>query len=167
MVAANREVPEVPMASRVNEKLYHTQLLLTQAAAAEGMLRRALAEGALFHLVTGYRAVLGEIAGPAAGAAPIDARQLMRELEQSGGQQAIPGISELAALEQAGQWPAQMLRVWQTVTALQGNGQAAGSGTAGLSLVQLADEADVDAIAGWLGALQAFIEAQRELLQEW
>lgn len=153
------------MASRCNEKLYHTRLLLDQAAVANGVARQALAEGALFHLVLAYRALLQEIAGATGKTLDLaNARQLERELQQEG--RRVPGVSELAALEQGGQWPAQMLRAHLEATALQATTAHRQAGGA-IALVQLGDAADVAAVESWLMALQENVERQRELSQEW
>lgn len=153
------------MDSRVNEKLYYAQLVLAQAARAEGAARRALVESALFHLVTAYRGFLQEIAaGHKQRLQGLDARQALRQLQQEGW--SLPGLAELAALEQGGQWPAQLLAAY--AAAVDAAPAAPVSAAANdIALVQMDGGADVESCGRWLQSLQASIDKQRELLQEW
>jgi hypothetical protein len=155
------------MRSRVNQKLYFARLLLEQAEQADAAPAcQALVQGALFHMVTAYRCYLREIAASQRQTIEaLDARAAVRQLAGRAG----PEFTELAALEQAGQWPAHLLRAFTeaaALTAAPASASAADIPLAGIPVAQVSETAPADC-RRWLEAFQAVLEQQREQLQEW
>lgn len=158
------------MALRTNEKLYHAQLLVTQALRAEGALQRALVESVVFELVLAYRGFLSEVAAALSEKLQADdARRMLVQLQQRQRESSI--INELAALERGGEWPAQLLQAYVAATTLEIASKSSGVQNADpLRLVAVDNdfvEADAERCQRWLQTLQSFIDAQRAYLQEW
>jgi hypothetical protein len=157
------------MAQRTNEKLYFAQLLVAQALQTDGALQRALIEAVVFELLQAYRGFLGEVTAALNEKVQLidDARQLLRQLQQGGRDSSI--IRELADLERRGDWPAQLLRAYSTISEATPNRESpAPQSIDPLQLVTLNDDAvDIGVCQRWLNALQDFVDNQRAFLQEW
>ncbi len=158
------------MALRTNEKLYHAQLLVTQALQAEGALQRALIESVLFELVLAYRGFLSEVAAALSEKLQADdARRMLAQLQQRQRDSSI--INELAALERSGDWPAQLLQAYAAAITLESASKpSAVQDVDPLKLVAVDTDystTDAGSCQNWLQALQSFIDTQRAYLQEW
>lgn len=154
--------------ARVNQKLYFARLTLDQAQAATcANTRAALLQAALFHLVTAYRLYLGEIA--AAYRHPLDRTDSASAAQQAWVQDGrhCPELSELATLEQRGDWPARLLAAYAAAAEVAGTAVSAAPASAGIALVDITGAVELDECRSWLAALQALLAQQRERLQEW
>lgn len=148
----------------VNQKLYFADLVLAQTDAAATAARQALVQAALFHLHTAYRGYLGEIA--ATQRREFDAphaRVATRILADLG--VTSPELDELAALEQSGGWPMQLLNAYAEASAI-----AVATRVQRVGELQLADvttQVDVEDCRRWLAQFRQLVEAHRERFQEW
>lgn len=151
------------MRARVNEKLYFARLMLDQAQASDGAAREALLQAAVFHLAVAYRCYLREISGRTPVENAPDARAALTFTAD----QAIPELAELAALEQAGAWPARLLAAHAEICQPSPVSAAVALQDHAIALADVTDRLAIDTCRAWLESFQSVLSAQRERLQEW
>ena len=155
-------------AAQVNQKLYYARLLLEHAAAAtavEGASQQALLQGALFHLTVAYRTYLAEILGLNSidSNAVFDARTALKSAQDG----ISPELSELAALEQCGDWPARLLGAYNEAAAAAPHSAPISPPAAdSIAVANITAMVDVATCTEWLQTFESLLDRQRQHLQE-
>lgn len=169
-----------PWQSQVNQKLYFSQLLVTDACAQSGAAAQALLEGALWHLVTAYRFYLREIAQQQRhNLDALDARDARRQLAEKGF--VCQELDYLAQLEVANEWPARLLRECRKITGEEivrkdiarketarteiESSQIRNSPNS-LAVTDITEMVDIETCQNWLGQFQQLVATQRDSAQE-
>jgi hypothetical protein len=154
-----------PWRAQVNQKLYFSQLLLSEADDESGQAQIALLQGAVFHLATAYRLYLKEVAQYQRQMTDaVDARSARKQFMAK--DWSCQELDVLARLEEEGQWPARLQRAMRETEGAEIQAKPAEAPVGIIAVADITEVVDVAACQQWLTQFQQLIEIQRDAVQE-